>query len=158
MGCATMKEKNESQIMLLKIERAEIGKEREEKIKQLEEMTGEKIYRKPIPDYLLLNDNTKDSSNDDSIKKKKRRSSSKKSISDRHNLHNSRITSSRTKISSSQKSFNDSDYNIKRINIKKRKSIEKKYSKRNKRISEVSESESDEERIHSYKQNRKKRY
>ena len=158
MGCATMKEKIESQIMLLKIERTEIGKEREEKIKQLEEMTGEKIYRKPIPDYLLLNDNTKDSSNDDSIKKKKRRSSSKKSISDRHNLHNSRITSSRTKISSSQKSFNDSDYNIKRINIKKRKSIEKKYSKRNKRISEVSESESDEERIHSYKQNRKKRY
>ena len=156
MGCATMKEKIESQIMLLKIERAEIGKEREEKIKQLEEMTGEKIYRKPIPDYLLLNDNTKDSSNDDSIKEKKnRRSHSKNSLTDRHN---SRKSSSRTKISSSQKSFNDSDYNIKRINIKKRKSIEKKYSKRNKRISEVNESESDEERIHSYKQNRKKRY
>ena len=80
MGCATMKEKIESQIMLLKIERAEIGKEREEKIKQLEEMTGEKIYRKPIPDYLLLNDNTKDSSNDDSIKKKKEKKFIKKII------------------------------------------------------------------------------
>ena len=66
--------------MLLKIERAEIGKKREEKIKQLEEKTKEKIYRKPIPDYLLLNDNTKDSSNDDSIKKKKEKKFIKKII------------------------------------------------------------------------------
>ena len=158
MGCATMREKIESQIMILKIERAEIGKEREEKIKQYEEITGEKIYRKPIPDYIIANENTKDSSKDNSIKEKKnRRSHSKNSLTDRHN---SRKSSSRTKISSSQKSFNDSDYNIKRINIKKRKSIEKKYSKRNQRINEESESdsESDDERIHSNKRIRKRRY
>ena len=158
MGCATMKEKIESQIMLLKIERAEIGKEREEKIKQYEEITGEKIYRKPIPDYIIANENTKDSSKDNSIKEKKnRRSHSKNSLTDRHN---SRKSSSRTKISTSRKSHNDSDFIIKKININKRKSIKKKYSKRNQRINEESESdsESDDERIHSNKRIRKRRY
>ena len=163
MGCASMKEKIESQIMVLKIERAQIAKEREEKIKQLEEMTGEKINRKPIPDYLILNDNTKDTSKDNSIKnKKKRRSSSKKSLSDRQHLHSSRIASSRTKISSSRKSLNDSDYNIKKIKINKRKNISKKYYKKNHRNSEESESESesesDDERINSNKRYRKRRF
>ena len=159
MGCATMKEKIESQIMILKIERAQIAKEREEKIRELEEMTGEKIYRKPIPDYLILSDNTKDTSKDNSIKnKKKRRSSSKKSLSDRQYVHNSRIASSRTKISSSRKSLNDSDYNIKKIKINKRKNIAKKYYKKNQRINEESESESDDERINSNKRNRKRRF
>jgi hypothetical protein len=161
MGCATMREKIESQIMILKIERAEIGKEREEKIKQYEEITGEKIYRKPIPDYLILSDNTKDTSKDNSIKNtKKRRSSSKKSLSDRQYVHNSRIASSRTKISSSRKSLNDSDYNIKKIKINKRKNVAKKYYKKNQRINEESESdsESDDERIHSNKRIRKRRY
>ena len=147
MGCATMREKIESQIMILKIERAEIGKEREEKIKQYEEITGEKIYRKPIPDYIIANENTKDSSKDNSIKEKKnRRSHSKNSLTDRHN---SRKSSSRTKISTSRKSHNDSDFIIK-----------KKYSKRNQRINEESESdsESDDERIHSNKRIRKRRY
>ena len=159
MGCATMREKIESQIMILKIERAEIGKEREEKIKQYEEITGEKIYRKPIPDYIIANENTKDSSKDNSIKEKKnRRSHSKNSLTDRHN---SRKSSSRTKISTSRKSHNDdSDFIIKKININKRKSIKKKYSKRNQRINEESESdsESDDERIHSNKRIRKRRY
>ena len=53
MGCATVKEKLESKIMMLKLERVDIRTEREERIKQLQELTGEKIERKPIPDYYI---------------------------------------------------------------------------------------------------------
>ncbi len=53
MGCATVKEKIESKIMMLKLERVDIRTEREERIKQYQELTGEKIERKPIPDYYI---------------------------------------------------------------------------------------------------------
>ena len=53
MGCATVKEKLESKIMMLKLERVDIRTEREERIKQYQELTGEKIERKPIPDYYI---------------------------------------------------------------------------------------------------------
>ena len=63
MGCATAKEKLESQMMVLKIQRAEITKEREEKLKIYEEMTGERLNRKPIPDYYIVDQKTETSSN-----------------------------------------------------------------------------------------------
>ena len=53
MGCATVKEQLESKIMMLKLERVDIRAEREERIKQLQELTGETIKRKPIPDYCV---------------------------------------------------------------------------------------------------------
>ena len=58
MGCATVKEKLESKIMMLKLERVDIRTEREERIKQFQELTGEKIERKPIPDYYIHEEDT----------------------------------------------------------------------------------------------------
>ena len=58
MGCATVKEQLESKIMMLKLERVDIRTEREERIKQLQELTGEKIERKPIPDYYIHEEDT----------------------------------------------------------------------------------------------------
>ena len=52
MGCASVKEKLESQMMILKLERVDIMTERDEKIKQLEKMTGQTIVRPPVPDYI----------------------------------------------------------------------------------------------------------
>ena len=52
MGCATVKEKIESQMMLLKLERVDIMQEREDKIKELEKMTGQTVVRPPVPDYI----------------------------------------------------------------------------------------------------------
>lgn len=53
MGSASVKEKLESEMMMLKLERVDIIQEREERLKDLEKMTGEQIVRKPIPDYLV---------------------------------------------------------------------------------------------------------
>ena len=58
MGCATAKEKLESQIMQIKLERVDIRTEREDRIKQYEQMTGEKLNRKPIPDFCLPEEET----------------------------------------------------------------------------------------------------
>ena len=38
---------------MLKIEKAEISKEREEKIKAYEKITGERLFRKSIPNYYI---------------------------------------------------------------------------------------------------------
>jgi hypothetical protein len=53
MGCATTKEILESKIMMCKIQKAEISKEREEKIKAYEKITGERLFRKSIPNYYI---------------------------------------------------------------------------------------------------------
>lgn len=53
MGCASVKEKLESQIMMLKLQRVDIIQEREERLKELEKLTGETMKRRPIPDYLI---------------------------------------------------------------------------------------------------------
>jgi hypothetical protein len=58
MGCSTVKEKLESQIMEIKLERVDIRNEREDRIKQYEKLTGEKIERKPIPDYYIPEEET----------------------------------------------------------------------------------------------------
>ena len=52
MGCASVKEKLESQMMILKLERVDIMTERDDKIKQLEKMTGQTVVRPEVPDYI----------------------------------------------------------------------------------------------------------
>ena len=58
MGCATAKEKLESQIMQIKLQRVDIRTEREDRIKQYQQLTGEKLERKPIPDYFIPDEET----------------------------------------------------------------------------------------------------
>ena len=58
MGCATAKEKLESQIMQIKLQRVDIRTERDDRIKQYEQLTGEKLERKPIPDYCVPDEET----------------------------------------------------------------------------------------------------
>ena len=53
MGCATVKEKLESKIMLLKLQKVDILQEREEKLKEYQKITGETLHRKPVPDYVI---------------------------------------------------------------------------------------------------------
>ena len=52
MGCSSPQEKIEDQMMKIKLLRIDIQMERENKIKQLSEMTGKKIKYKNIPDYI----------------------------------------------------------------------------------------------------------
>ena len=52
MGCATVREKLEAEMMQLKLERIEIVEEREEQLRKLGEITGRKEKRKPVPDYV----------------------------------------------------------------------------------------------------------
>jgi hypothetical protein len=70
MGCATTKEKIEANMMKLKLERVDIRNEREEKINELQELTGEKIVRKPIPDYYIHEDEINPSQNVKKMRKK----------------------------------------------------------------------------------------
>ena len=52
MGCSSPQEKIEDQMMKIKLLRIDIQMERENKIKQLSEMTGNKITYNNIPDYI----------------------------------------------------------------------------------------------------------
>ena len=52
MGCESAKEKIETQMMTLKLERADIMAEREDKLKELEKITGETVIRPEVPDYI----------------------------------------------------------------------------------------------------------
>ena len=52
MGCSSPQEKIEDQMMKIKLLRIEIQMERENKINQLSEMTGNKIKYENIPDYI----------------------------------------------------------------------------------------------------------
>lgn len=52
MGCESAKEKIETQMMTLKLERADIMAEREDKLKELEKITGETVIRSEVPDYI----------------------------------------------------------------------------------------------------------
>lgn len=52
-----MKEKLETQMMTLKLERADIMAEREDKIKELEKITGETVIRPEVPDNIAKNQN-----------------------------------------------------------------------------------------------------
>lgn len=83
MGCGTVKEKLEYQIMVLKVEKLDIIQEREEKLKELEKITGEPVIRKPVPNYLVREEKKEDSNegNDTNDDKKTEHSTRKKSNS-----------------------------------------------------------------------------
>ena len=52
MGCSSPQEKIEDQMMKIKLLRIDIQMERENKIKELSKMTGNKIKYSNIPDYI----------------------------------------------------------------------------------------------------------
>ena len=81
MGCGTVKEKLEYQIMVLKVEKLDIIQERAEKLKELEKITGEHVIRKPVPNYLVPVEKKEDSNegNDTNEDKKTEHSTRKKS-------------------------------------------------------------------------------
>ena len=56
MGCTSATEDLESKMLMLKIKRIAIQKERDKKIKKLEKLTGEDVVREAIPDYLEESD------------------------------------------------------------------------------------------------------
>ena len=56
MGCSTTREVIESKMLLLKLRRIEIKKEREDRCKELSKLTGREITREPIKDYLIYPD------------------------------------------------------------------------------------------------------
>ena len=53
MGCSSSREKLESKILLLKLRRIEIKKERDEHLAELSKMTGREVFREPVIDYLI---------------------------------------------------------------------------------------------------------
>ena len=54
MGCGTMKEKLENEMIAMKLERVAVQMERRNQIKLLEDIDGRKIDEPNIPDYLIL--------------------------------------------------------------------------------------------------------
>ena len=56
MGCSSTREVIESKMLLLKLRRIEIKKEREDRCKELSKLTGQTIVREPIKDYLIYPD------------------------------------------------------------------------------------------------------
>ena len=52
MGTISAKEKIESQMLMLKLKKIQIRRERIERIKQLKILTGKEIIRETIPDYI----------------------------------------------------------------------------------------------------------
>lgn len=53
MGCGPSKENIESEILILRLMRTQIQEERNQILKELERITGTKIIRARIPDYLV---------------------------------------------------------------------------------------------------------
>ena len=52
MGCGYTKEKVQTEILVIQLEKAEIQEERERLIHRLETLTGKKYSIQPIPDYI----------------------------------------------------------------------------------------------------------
>ena len=57
MGCEDSKESLKSKILMLKLKRIAIQKQRNEKIEKLKKLSGEEIIIEPIPDFLEDNNN-----------------------------------------------------------------------------------------------------
>ena len=56
MGSISSKEKIESKMLMLKLKKIQIRRERIERIKQLKNLTGKEIIRETIPDYIERDD------------------------------------------------------------------------------------------------------
>ena len=52
MGCGSVREKLEDQMMVYKLERMEIQMEKEKELKKLSEMQGQPVKRGIVPDYI----------------------------------------------------------------------------------------------------------
>ena len=52
MGCSSIREKIENEMMKLELKRAEVQMEREMNVNQLSKMQGKKIKYENIPDYI----------------------------------------------------------------------------------------------------------
>ena len=88
MGASSEREKIEKKMLELKYKRVEIQEEKEERIKQLRELTGGEINRKPIPDYIddeqdnkQNNNNNNKQANKESIKQDNKKIKNKKAKS-----------------------------------------------------------------------------
>ena len=89
MGASSEREKIEKKMLELKYKRVEIQEEKEERIKQLRELTGGEINRKPIPDYIddgqdnIQNNDNKNNkqANKESIKQDNKKIKNKKAKS-----------------------------------------------------------------------------
>lgn len=121
MGCATVKEKIESQMMILKLKRVDIIQEREAKLKELERLTGETMKRKPIPDYLIRDlppnkkrKNNNDNQNDNNDDNKDEDKSNNKNEEEEDNEESNEIGDSSESVSnslSSEKSHSENSQN-----------------------------------------------
>ena len=60
MGSISSKEKIESKMLMLKLKKIQIRRERTERIKQLKILTGKEIIRETIPDYIEREQNEKE--------------------------------------------------------------------------------------------------
>ena len=63
MGCSTTREKLESRMLVLKLKKIEINQEREERIKDLQRITGKPVIRNEIPDYIDYSNDMNDELN-----------------------------------------------------------------------------------------------
>lgn len=89
MGCGATKENIESEILILRLMRTKIQEERAQILSELEKISGTKIIRASIPDYLIHsenesqkgeNGNKEDQKEVKKIKKKKSKKSNKTKI------------------------------------------------------------------------------
>ena len=65
MGCSTTREKLESRMLVLKLKKIEINQEREERIKDLQRITGKPVIRNEIPDYIDYSNDMNDELNNE---------------------------------------------------------------------------------------------
>ena len=75
MGTITAKEKIESKMLMLKLKKIQIRRERIDRIKQLKALTGKEIIRETIPDYI-----DRDEDKDDAISVQCKKDNNNKSI------------------------------------------------------------------------------
>ena len=56
MGCTTARERIESKMLTLKLKRVCVLEQKKKYFKDFEKITGKKLYRKEVPDYIPLNE------------------------------------------------------------------------------------------------------
>ena len=104
MGCATTREKIEANMMKLKLERVDIRNEREDKINELQELTGEKVVRKPIPDYYIHEDETNPSH------KRKKSNNKKKNLKNKYSHSRKRRIKEESENEESENEESEDEY------------------------------------------------
>lgn len=137
MGCNSTREIIESKILTLKLKRIDIQEERQNKIKDLEKITGKKQNRKKIEDYVCSSSSSseedeKSSTNFGYENKKKKHKNKKHHKNTHHRTINSKTTRDFSDIddyyneNSNKNIYNMTDVNYKKTKHKKFKSEIKK--------------------------------